>query len=136
MEMGDLTPHEKETTRARVETIAAEMDAIVGKSEQIKEWFSLCVELAHLLRTLGEISAVESEAWTENLRKAMADIEENEQLMQALSRELTPDEVAMRALANRLATRQGTMPLDFDALYNRKAELDRRLLDDPPHDHP
>ena len=41
-----------------------------------------------------------------------------------------------RRFAELLATRQGTVPADFDLLYKLKSDLDRRLLDRPRHDRP
>jgi hypothetical protein len=48
----------------------------------------------------------------------------------------TSEELEMMAFAARLAARQGTTVPDFRALFEKKAELDRKLLDEPPHDRP
>jgi hypothetical protein len=43
--------------------------------------------------------------------------------------ERTREELEMMAFAERLAARQGTFIPDFRALFEKKAELDRRLMD-------
>jgi hypothetical protein len=60
----------------------------------------------------------------------------------AIGRPLTAYERDRLALADEMpggwmrtfVSRQGTEMPDFDALAERKAELDRKLLDEPPHD--
>ena len=43
-----------------------------------------------------------------------------------------PAEFELLAFAQRLKSRQGTTIPDFEELRRKKAEIDRKLLDDPP----
>ena len=47
-----------------------------------------------------------------------------------------PTAIDLLAFAEQLKDRQGTVMPDFDAIRRRKAELDRDLLGDDPHDRP
>jgi hypothetical protein len=91
--------------------------------ESIREYEEYLSTIAH------ELSEVELAKWRNELETLRRYADEASQPAPTPA-EPTPEELALEEFANRLAARQGTFMPDFDALAKRKAELDRRLLDD------
>lgn len=90
--------------------------------------------LIELMRRLGTISLsdAESNAILEKLSELKESLEktiaQSAKELQQLKREPTAEERAMQEFIDQLAMRQGTVAPNFDALYKRKAELDRKML--------
>jgi len=51
----------------------------------------------------------------------------------AIVLDISPAIIEYAAFAEKLINRQGTIMPDFESLRRRKAELDRRRSDEPPH---
>lgn len=120
-------PDRLAAARRRVEEIGVELPAIATDPTKYADFFRLCRELPEMGLILGELSADEADEWARQLDEQEQKIADSIKLLQNLSREPTPEEHALIVFTQRLVARQGTIPPDFDALYRRNAELDRKL---------
>ncbi len=73
---------------------------------------------------IPEAEIAEAERLIEQIRQSWGSIEK-------LLQEPSPEEVKLNAFAEKLAARQGTTMSDFDALYKKKADIDRRIGKSP-----
>lgn len=87
------------------------------------------MELNDLYLKLGYATADEAEQWAKELRQSIIEFEAAEKQAEALARKPTQAEIVMSDFADRLAARQGTFIPDFKSLFEKKAELDRKLID-------
>jgi hypothetical protein len=115
--------------RQRADEITAETDSCSLKPENFAEFFRLGRELDKMALILGIITAADAEESARVRDEQEKSCIESARRSRELTRERTPVERVMMSLSERLETRQGTFIPDFDALYKKKANLDRKLSD-------